>query len=258
MTPVPIHSVGRDDLDHMFFDVEERSQALAHYYEEVANRYQIEYLNPGSAIETNELDGIHYSCLLYTSRAFLSPWYERGGMYPADDKDTPVFVGRFNIGAVSLHLPMILAKARAESRDFYEVLDFYLQMIRNLHIRTYEYLGQMRASTNPLAYCEGGFYGGHLKPNEKIGKLLKPMTASFGITALNELQELYNGKSIREDGQFALEVLKYINDKVNQFKQEDGYPVSYTHLDVYKRQTLDYLENVKTKNIILIKVKLGK
>ena len=156
-------------------------------------------------------------------RAFLSPWYERGGMYPADDKDTPVFVGRFNIGAVSLHLPMILAKARAESRDFYEVLDFYLQMIRNLHIRTYEYLGQMRASTNPLAYCEGGFYGGHLKPNEKIGKLLKPMTASFGITALNELQELYNGKSIREDGQFALEVLKYINDKVNQFKQEDGY-----------------------------------
>jgi ribonucleoside-triphosphate reductase len=26
------------------------------------------------------------------------------------------------------------------------------------------------------------------------------MTASFGITALNELQELYNGKSIAEDG----------------------------------------------------------
>ena len=144
-------------------------------------------------------------------------------MYPADDKDVPVFVGRFNIGAVSLHLPMILAKARAESRDFYEVLDFYLEMIRNLHIRTYEYLGQMRASTNPLAYCEGGFYGGHLKPNEKIGKILKPMTASFGITALNELQELYNGKSIAEDGAFALEVLKYINDKVNQYKKEDGY-----------------------------------
>lgn len=43
-------------------------------------------------------------------RAFLSPWYERGGMYPAEDKDVPVFTGRFNIGAVSLHLPMILAK----------------------------------------------------------------------------------------------------------------------------------------------------
>ena len=152
-------------------------------------------------------------------RAFLSPWYERGGMTPADDNDVPVFVGRFNVGAVSLHLPMILAKARSEDKDFYEVLDFYLEMIRNLHIRTYDYLGEMKASTNPLAYCEGGFYGGNLKPSDKIKPLLKPMTASFGITALNELQELYNGKSIREDGKFALEVL---NKKVEQYKKEDG------------------------------------
>ena len=156
-------------------------------------------------------------------RAFLSPWYERGGMEPADEMDSPVFVGRFNIGAVSLHLPMILAKSRAESREFYEVLDYYLEMIRKLHIRTYEYLGEMRASTNPLAYCEGGFYGGHLQPHEKIKSLLKPMTASFGITALNELQELYNGKSIAEDGEFALEVLRHINDKVNEFKRADGW-----------------------------------
>ena len=155
-------------------------------------------------------------------RAFLSPWYERGGMKPADENDEPVFIGRFNIGAVSLHLPMILAKSRQESRDFYEVLDYYLEMIRKLHIRTYAYLGEMRASTNPLAYCEGGFYGGHLGFHDKIKPLLKAATASFGLTAFNELQELYNGKSLVEDGEFALEVLKHINEKVNQFKEEDG------------------------------------
>ena len=155
-------------------------------------------------------------------RAFLSPWYERGGMEPADEKDEPVFVGRFNIGVVSLHLPMILAKARQESRDFYEVLDHYLELIRRIHIRTYAYLGEMRASTNPLAYCEGGFYGGHLGLHDKIKPLLKTATASFGITAFNELQQLYNGKSLVEDGQFALEVLKHINDKVNEFKKADG------------------------------------
>ncbi len=154
-------------------------------------------------------------------RAFLSPWYERGGMHPADAEDKPVFTGRFNIGAVSLHLPMILAKSRSESRDFYEVLDYYLEMIRGLHIRTYDYLGEMKASTNPLGYCEGGFYGGNLQPGEKIKKILKPMTASFGITALNELQQLYNGKSIAEDGEFALEVLEYINRKVEKYKEED-------------------------------------
>ncbi|MDE6605421.1 MAG: anaerobic ribonucleoside-triphosphate reductase [Clostridia bacterium] len=154
-------------------------------------------------------------------RAFLSPWYEKGGMYPQDENDKPIFVGRFNIGAVSLHLPMIYAKAKQESKDFYEVLDYYLELIRRLHLRTYEYLGQMRASTNPLAYCEGGFYGGHLKYSDRIAPLLKASTASFGITALNELQELHNKKSIAEDGEFALEVMRYINKKINEFKEED-------------------------------------
>ena len=155
-------------------------------------------------------------------RAFLSPWFEQGGMHPAFDGDEPVFVGRFNIGVVSLHLPMILAKARKENRDFYEVLDYYLELIRRLHIRTYAYLGEMRASTNPLAYCEGGFYGGHLKLTDKIKPVLKTATASFGITALNELQMLYNGKSLVEDGAFALEVMEHINKRVDEFKEEDG------------------------------------
>lgn len=155
-------------------------------------------------------------------RAFLSPWYERGGMEPADENDKAVFEGRFNLGVVSLHLPMILAKARNESKDFYEVLDYYLEMIRNLHKRTYDYIGEMKASTNPVAYCEGGLYGGYLKPTDKIKSILKPMTLSYGITALNELQELYNGKSIAEDGTFALDVMKHINEKITAFKKADG------------------------------------
>ncbi len=155
-------------------------------------------------------------------RAFLSPWYERGGMYPADENDQPIFVGRFNIGAVSLHLPMIYAKAKHESRDFYEVLDYYLNLIRELHLRTYDYLGEMKASVNPLAYCEGGFYGGHLGLNDKIKPVLESATASFGITALNELEQLHHKKSLYQDGSFALEVLEYINKKVEEFKKEDG------------------------------------
>ncbi|MBQ5863608.1 MAG: anaerobic ribonucleoside-triphosphate reductase [Peptococcaceae bacterium] len=186
-------------------------------------------------------------------RAFLSPWYERGGMKPADENDIPIFVGRFNIGAISLHLPMILAKARHESKDFYEVLEYYLNLIRKLHIRTYDYLGEMRASTNPLAYCEGGFYGGHLGIHDKIKPLLKTATASFGITALNELQQLYNKKSLVEDGAFALEVLEYINKKIAEFKEEDqilyaiyGTPAeSLTGLQVQQfRAKYGIIENV--------------
>ena len=155
-------------------------------------------------------------------RAFLSPWFERGGMSPADENDSPVFVGRFNIGAISLHLPMIYAKAKKESKDFYQVLDYYMELIRQLHIRTYNYLGEMKASVNPLAFCEGGFLGGHLGIHDKIRPVLKSSTASFGITALNELQEIHNGKSLVEDGEFALEVMKYINNKINEYKEKDG------------------------------------
>ena len=154
-------------------------------------------------------------------RAFLSPWYERGGMHPANENDVPVFEGRCNLGVVSLHLPMILAKSRQESRDFYEVLDEYLELIRGLHKRTYDYIGELRASVNPIAFCEGGLYGGNLKPDDKIKSILPPMTMSYGITALNELQRLYNGKSIREDGKFALEVMEHIQSYIDRIKEED-------------------------------------
>lgn len=165
-----------------------------------------------------EVSGIYsHNC-----RASLSPWFVEGGMNPARDSDYPVFEGRFNLGAISLHLPMILAKSRQENRDFYEVLDYYLEMIRNLHKRTYDFLGEKTASTNPLGFTQGGFLGGTLHPDEKIRKLLPAMTMSFGITALNELQELYNGKSLVEDGEFALEVMQHINQYVDRIKSEDG------------------------------------
>ena len=156
-------------------------------------------------------------------RAFLSPYWEKGGQDKAGDDDIPVFQGRFNIGAISLHLPMILAKSREENRSFYEVLDYYMEMIRRIHCRTYEYLGHMKASCNPLAYCQGGFLGGHLDYDDRIAPLLDSATASFGITALNELQQLYNQKSLVEDGAFALEVMEYINKKIQQYKAEDHH-----------------------------------
>ena len=58
---------------------------------------------------------------------------------------------------------------------------------------------------------------------DKIKPLLKSATASFGITAINELQQLHNKKSLVEDGEFAIKTLEYINKRVNEFKKEDGH-----------------------------------
>ena len=157
-------------------------------------------------------------------RAFLSPWYKNGGLHPADDTDTPVFVGRANIGVISLNLPMILQKSRVEGKDFYEVLNYYLNICKNVHLRTYEYLGHMKASCDPLGFCEGGFYGGNLSPDDDISSVIKSWTASIGITAGEEFQRLYNGKSLIEDGEMLKEVLEYLKKTVTEeWKEETGH-----------------------------------
>ena len=160
----------------------------------------------------------------HNCRANLSPWYERGGQEPADEFDVPRYSGRLNAGAISLNFPMIVKKAQDEGKDFYEVLTYYLDLCRKIHIRTLEYLAHKKAGINPLGFCEGGFYGGHFKENEEIGReFFRPMTVSFGISALNEATMMYKGKSLYEDkAQFAEEVLRFINDYANKYKKEDG------------------------------------
>lgn len=158
-------------------------------------------------------------------RAFLSPYFERGGQDgPADAFDKPVFEGRFNSGAISLNLPLLYLKAQVKGVDFYEVLDSRLEEIRCIHQRTREYIGNLYASTNPLAFTQGGLYGGDLRPDQRLKespKLMGSTTYSFGITALDELQKAHNGRSLVEDGQFALEVMRHINEKKEQFSRED-------------------------------------
>ncbi len=154
-------------------------------------------------------------------RAFLSPYWERGGQKPADENDVPVFVGRFNGGAITLNLPMIYMKAKTEGKDFYEVYLQYLEMIRHLHRRTRDFLAKLKAAKSPLAFMEGGLYKGNLKATDSIAPLLDYVTFSFGYTALNELQKLHNGKSIIEDGKFAIEVMEYLNKYISRIKEED-------------------------------------
>lgn len=164
-------------------------------------------------------------------RATLAPWYVRGGFQPADENDYPIFEGRMNMGAISIHFPMILKKAqlKAEKENknvddvFFDELNYYCNLIRDIHKRTFDTFAEKKAGTNPMAFCQGGIYGGHFNPEEKIGReFLRPMTASFGITALNETQYLYNGKSLVEDQNFAIRILQWMDDLKKRATKEDG------------------------------------
>ena len=155
-------------------------------------------------------------------RASLAPWYRYGGKHPKDYNDVPIYTGRFNMGAIALNFPMYVAKAKDEGKDFYEVLDYYLELVRRLSQKTIEFLSHKKAGINPLGFCEGGFIGGNKDPEDELGiEFLKPMTISFGVIALNEASVLATGKSIAEDDTWAFEVMQYINKYVDRIKEED-------------------------------------
>ena len=157
-------------------------------------------------------------------RAATSAWYVRGGMEPADENDYPVFDGRFNMGAISFNFPMIVAKAKKEGKDFFDVFEYYLDMVRGIHKRTIEYISHFKAGINPLGFCQGGFYGGNKDPEEELGlDFLKPMTISFGVMGLNEASILETGKSISQDNSWAIKVMKFINDYADKYKKIDGW-----------------------------------
>ena len=179
-------------------------------------------------------------------RAFLSPFCvnKKTGEYSFKMEDPEewdfIVARRFNLGAISMNLVMIMCKAitelgfklEVESRTveelsmirekFYELLRFYLEMAERIHIRTYNYIGEMPASINPVPFTQGLFWNGHLKPSEKIKSVLPCTTSSFGYTGLNELQELYNQHTIVEDGDFAYEVLNYLSDFKEEAKLRDN------------------------------------
>lgn len=149
-------------------------------------------------------------------RAYLTEWHD-----PKNGK--AITIGRCNIGAVSLNLPLIWKVAENENKNFFEVLSDRMEVIREFLKKRYDALKHTKACTNPMCFTQGGLHNGFLNPDDEIGDLVNYMTASFGITALNELSILATGKILKEDRSFATVVVDFINDKIEEFKEEDGY-----------------------------------
>ena len=185
-----------------------------------------DYLSLTGNIEQNQV-GMEYH--LYNKiispmgcRAYLSHWTD-----PKTNKI--VTVGRCNIGAVSLNIPLIITVAKKEfstnwKESFWNLLSDRLQVIREFLCKRYEIIKHTKASTNPLAFTQGGFYNGYRQPDEEVGDLVDYMTASFGITALNEATVLWCGKSLYEDKSiFANKVIDFILAKLDKYKEQDHH-----------------------------------
>ena len=129
-------------------------------------------------------------------------------------------VGLFNVGVVSLNLPLIYMECSKKKLNFIEEVKKYTQMCIDFLDRRYEQIASMKCSSNPLGFCEGGFVGGNKNPDDLVGDIVNNMGASIGITALNELSVLRNGCELylcdEEDYRNIVEVVEAIKELVNK------------------------------------------
>lgn len=132
--------------------------------------------------------------------------------------------GRFNLGVVSLNLPMIAAEAKSKKTLFTELLEKHMEMAYKAHMVRVGRLMDVKASQNPTMFMEGAI--ARLGPDEKISKLFFNGYASIsiGYVGLYEAVEILHGEPVRKE--MAMNILKYMNDICADFKERSGLAFS--------------------------------
>ncbi len=149
-------------------------------------------------------------------RSFLAPWKDENGEYK--------FEGRFNQGVVSINLPQIGIIAGHDEEKFWQLLEERLELCKEaLMCRHYALLGTS-ADVSPIHWRYGAI--ARLEKGEKIDKLLKNgySSISLGYIGIYEATKAVKGVShtTEEGREFGLKIMKYLNDKVAEWKQETG------------------------------------
>ena len=146
-------------------------------------------------------------------RAFLSPWY--------DENKQAVFTGRANCGAVTINLVRCAIEAQGSEMMLFKKIDERFDLALQVHLKTYNRLKKVKASTNPLLFCEGGC---HIKldPNETIKRALDTFTWSFGFIGLEEVSYHMTGRHLHEDNYLAIRILNHMKRRIEEAKEEHG------------------------------------
>lgn len=155
-------------------------------------------------------------------RAFLSPYWEKGGFEPAGDDDE-LSIYRFNMGVISLNIPMIIKEALVNGYDWKDRITYYQDLARQAHRDTVEFAKNLPIDTAPLAFRFGGFDGIPDWKNGVVGEdMVKRATISFGYGGLNEATMMVSGQTLVENkAVIAKEILDLLNKNIARYKAED-------------------------------------
>lgn len=198
------------DEDNMYPDSE------YYYLKQLAVKCTSLRMNPDyiSAKKMKELyDGFVFPCM--GCRSFLTPM--------VDEKGDGLFYSRGNVGVQSINLPFVSLIAKRDNRNFYEVLNEYLNLCKRMGILRFEKLKGVKAKVAPLLWQYGVF--SRLQPEEEILPVIKSkFTVSLGYAGLYETVKIMTGKShtTKEGFEFAKELMEYLNDTCKKWREETG------------------------------------
>lgn len=147
-------------------------------------------------------------------RSALSPWKDEQGNYK--------FYGRFNQGVVTINLVDVALSSGGDKDKFWKVFDERLQLCYEALMYRHNRLKGTLSDAAPILWQNGAL--ARLKKGETIDKLLYGgySTISLGYAGLYECTKYMTGKSHTdpEATSFAIDVMKYMNEACNKWKDE--------------------------------------
>ncbi|WP_099608302.1 anaerobic ribonucleoside-triphosphate reductase [Vibrio coralliilyticus] len=177
-------------------------------------------------------DILNYEKVVEVTGSFKTPMGCRSFLGTYEENGELIHEGRNNLGVVSLNLPRIAIEAKGEEGKFYEILNTKLELARRALETRIARLENVKARVAPILYMEGAC-GVRLKADEPIANIFKHGRASIslGYIGVHEtINALYGNQTHVYDNselrQKALDIIKHLKDKVNQWAEQSGYGYS--------------------------------
>lgn len=170
-----------------------------------------------------------------------------------DENGNRVVGGGFNTGVCTVNLPRLAILANHDEKKFYELLDTYLDMAKDVLLIRRDLMKNVKAKQAPILYVYGAL--ARLDPEETIEKLLykERSTVSIGYCGIhNTLMALY-GKSFDTDKSMIKkgeEIVTYMQNYCNRLKEETGIGFSLYSTPYEAGATKACREDVKDFGII--------
>lgn len=174
-------------------------------------------MNPDyiSVKKMKEIIGYAFPCM--GCRAFLSPFKDKDG------KD--IFYGRGNLGVQTVNLPHAALSSKGDINKFWNILDEYLDLCKDMAHLRYDKLRGVKANVAPILWQHGGI--SRLNYDEDITKAIdeRGFTVTIGYSGLYETVKYLTGESHTSQKGFKLaeEIMKYLLDKCEEFKRESPH-----------------------------------